>query len=171
MERRAHWRAAAAHGGVRCKDRRPAFSPRWTPSSFSCTDLAARASMSLRNPRGVGSIGLHDFRRSIARTVRHGGCWSRGRDRDACFAGKSASHAATRSVRDWIRRGNVPTEFIVEQLLMMLSRGDDARYQLLAEPSGRTRARFALSELTYLANLLDRAAERAAPAGRGISAN
>ncbi|RLS24290.1 MAG: hypothetical protein DWH74_03115 [Planctomycetota bacterium] len=74
-------------------------------------------------------------------------------------------------VRDWIRRGNVPTEFIVEQLLMMLSRGDDARYQLLAEPSGRTRARFALSELNYLANLLDRAAERAAPAGRGISAN
>lgn len=74
-------------------------------------------------------------------------------------------------VRDWIRRGNIPTEFILEQLLILLARGDDTRYRLLAEPSGRNRARFALSELAYLRRLLDRAKESGAPGGRGFSVN
>ena len=74
-------------------------------------------------------------------------------------------------VRSWIERGGVPTDFILEQLLMMLSRGDDARYRLLEEPSGRIRARFALSELAHLGKLLDGAAVRGAAAQRGVSAN
>lgn len=74
-------------------------------------------------------------------------------------------------VREWIRRGSVPTEMILEQLLFMLSRGDDARYRLLEEPSGRARARFALSELAHLSKLLDRAADRSAAGARGVSTN
>ena len=74
-------------------------------------------------------------------------------------------------VREWIRRGNIPTEFILEQLLIMLARGDDARYRLLAEPNGRNRARFALSELAHLRRLLDRAQQAGASGGRGFSAN
>jgi hypothetical protein len=53
----------------------------------------------------------------------------------------------------------------------MLARGDDARYRLLAEPNGRNRARFALSELAHLRRLLDRAQQAGASGGRGFSAN
>lgn len=74
-------------------------------------------------------------------------------------------------VRDWIRSGNVPTKFIMEQLLFMLARGDAQRYEMLAEPSGRARARFALSELAHLGAMLDHAMERAAPSTRGVSPN
>ena len=74
-------------------------------------------------------------------------------------------------VRGWIKRGTVPTAFIVEQLLMLLSRGDDLRYRMLAEPSGRVRARFALSELAHLRALLDGASERSGSVRRGVSRN
>ena len=74
-------------------------------------------------------------------------------------------------IRGWIKRGTVPTAFIVEQLLMLLSRGDELRYRLLAEPSGRVRARFALSELAHLRALLDGAAERGGAVKRGVSQN
>lgn len=75
-------------------------------------------------------------------------------------------------VRDWIARGKVPTDILVEQLAAILSRGDEQRYALLAEPSGRARARFVLSELSYLSRVLDRASERTpASARRGVNAN
>lgn len=74
-------------------------------------------------------------------------------------------------MRSWIERGSVPTDFILEQLLMVLSRGDEARYRMLAEPSGRTRARFALSELAHLSRLIDGAAGRGVAVQRGMSAN
>jgi len=74
-------------------------------------------------------------------------------------------------VRGWIKRGNVPTAFIVEQLLMLLSRGDSQRYRLLEEPSGRVRARFALSELAHLRALLEGAAERGVASARGVTGN
>jgi Lon protease-like protein len=64
------------------------------------------------------------------------------------------------TVREWLTRGSVPTEVIIEQLLPLLARGDDMRYQLLAEPSGRERARFVLSELAHLGQQLSRAVER-----------
>lgn len=74
-------------------------------------------------------------------------------------------------VRDWLKRGAVPTDFIVEQLLLMLSRGDELRYQLLAEPSGRVRARYALSELAHLRSLLDGASRRGDHPSRGVTTN
>jgi Lon protease-like protein len=63
-------------------------------------------------------------------------------------------------IRDWLARSSVPTEVIIEQLLPLLARGDDLRYQMLAEPSGRERARFVLSELAHLGQQLSRAVER-----------
>lgn len=75
-------------------------------------------------------------------------------------------------VREWLARGSVPTEVIIEQLLPLLARGDDARYQMLAEPSGRERGRFVLSELAHLGQQLSRAAERTPPSqSRGIHRN
>jgi Lon protease-like protein len=75
-------------------------------------------------------------------------------------------------VRKWIERGAVPTEVVVEQLVSMLARGDDARYAMLCEPSGRQRARFVLSELAGIAGSLDGARARCAvqPA-RGVHCN
>lgn len=75
-------------------------------------------------------------------------------------------------MREWIARGSVPTEVIVEQLAFLLSRGDEQRYALLAQHSGRERARFVLSELAYLAAVLGHASDRtpAAPA-RGVGLN
>ena len=75
-------------------------------------------------------------------------------------------------VREWLSRGSVPTEVIIEQLLPLLARGDDMRYRMLAEPSGRERARFVLSELAHLDQQLARAASRAPePALRGVHLN
>ena len=75
-------------------------------------------------------------------------------------------------VRDWLSRGSVPSEVIIEQLLPLLARGDDARYQLLAEASGRERGRFVLSELAHLGLQLSRAAERSpVPPARGVTIN
>ena len=76
------------------------------------------------------------------------------------------------TVREWLTRGSVPTEVIIEQLLPMLARGDGARYQLLAEPSGRERARFVLSELAHLGQQLSRAVERTPESAlRGVHLN
>ena len=76
------------------------------------------------------------------------------------------------TVREWLVRGSVPTEVIIEQLLPLLARGDDMRYQMLAEPSGRERARFVLSELAHLGQQLSRAVERTpAAAMRGVHPN
>jgi Lon protease-like protein len=76
------------------------------------------------------------------------------------------------TVREWLARGSVPTEVIVEQLLPLLARGDDLRYQLLAEPSGRERGRFVLSELAYLGQQLARAVGRGPGInGRGVHVN
>ena len=76
------------------------------------------------------------------------------------------------TVREWLTRGSVPTEVIIEQLLPLLARGDDMRYQLLAEPSGRERARFVLSELAHLGQQLSRAVERTPEtARRGVHLN
>ncbi len=75
-------------------------------------------------------------------------------------------------LRGWIRQGNVPTDVLVEQLNDFLARRDEVRYRLLAEPSGRVRARNALSELEHLANVLRHAAERTASStSRGITLN
>lgn len=74
-------------------------------------------------------------------------------------------------VRTWLGRGNMPTDFVVEQLVNLLSRSDEARYRMLAEPSGRSRARFALSELAHIGRMLDHAASRGAAAQRGFTAN
>jgi Lon protease-like protein len=75
-------------------------------------------------------------------------------------------------VREWIARGSVPTEVIVEQLAYLLSRGDEQRYALLAEQSGRERARFVLSELGFLSTLLGHAADRTpVPQSRGVHLN
>jgi Lon protease-like protein len=75
-------------------------------------------------------------------------------------------------IRNWIRRGSIPTEVLVEQINVMLSRSDDVRYALLAEPSSKARARRALRELTYLRDLIDHAAERTASASqRGVHDN
>ncbi|MFM2163781.1 MAG: hypothetical protein RL325_218 [Planctomycetota bacterium] len=86
-------------------------------------------------------------------------------------SGELARWQQLEPVRGWIKRGTVPTAFIVEQLLMLLSRGDDLRYRMLAEPSGRVRARFALSELAHLRALLDGASERSGAVRRGVSRN
>jgi len=86
-------------------------------------------------------------------------------------SGELARWQQLEPIRGWIKRGTVPTAFIVEQLLMMLSRGDELRYRLLSEPSGRVRARYALSELAHLRTLLDGAAERTSASERGISRN
>jgi Lon protease-like protein len=76
------------------------------------------------------------------------------------------------AVREWLTRGSVPTEVIIEQLLPLLARGDDMRYQLLAEPSGRERARFVLSELAHLGQQLSRAVERTPESAlRGVHIN
>ena len=76
------------------------------------------------------------------------------------------------AVREWLARGVVPTEVVIEQLLPLLARGDDARYQLLAESSGRERARFVLSELSHLGVQLERAAERSPKSPlRGVQLN
>jgi Lon protease-like protein len=76
------------------------------------------------------------------------------------------------TVREWLTRGSVPTEVIIEQLLPLLARGDDMRYQLLAEPSGRERARFVLSELAHLGQQLSRAVERTPETAlRGVHLN
>jgi Lon protease-like protein len=64
------------------------------------------------------------------------------------------------TVCEWLARGAIPTEVIIEQLLPLLACGDDMRYQMLAEPSGRERARFVLSELAHLGQQLSRAVER-----------
>lgn len=75
-------------------------------------------------------------------------------------------------LREWLARGSVPTEVIVEQLLPLLARGDEMRYRLLAEPSGRERGRFVLSELAHLGQQLSRAIERSPfPPLRGITMN
>ncbi|MEY3021584.1 MAG: hypothetical protein RIS86_782 [Planctomycetota bacterium] len=60
-------------------------------------------------------------------------------------------------LREWISRGSVPTEVVVEHLLSILSRGDGARYGLLAEARPRARSRFVLSELSHIARLLGQA--------------
>ena len=76
------------------------------------------------------------------------------------------------TVREWLARGVVPTEVIIEQLLPLLARGDDMRYQMLAEPSGRERARFVLSERAHLGQQLSRAVERTPqPPLRGVNLN
>ncbi len=62
-------------------------------------------------------------------------------------------------IRNLMGQEGVPTEVIVEQLLFVLSHGDRMRYDMLAEPNARARARVALSELAHLAHLLDRACE------------
>jgi hypothetical protein len=75
-------------------------------------------------------------------------------------------------IRGWIRQGNVPTDVLVEQLNDFLSRRDEVRYRLLSEPSGRLRARNALSELSHLSDLLSHAAKRTEPSAlRGITVN
>lgn len=74
-------------------------------------------------------------------------------------------------VRSWLDRRTMPTDFILEQLLNLLSRGDESRYRMLAEPSGRSRARFALSELAHIGRMLDHAAEGGPAAERGFHAN
>jgi Lon protease-like protein len=86
--------------------------------------------------------------------------------------GELARWPALDAVRMWVRRRNLPTEFIVEQLVAMLSSRDaDARYRLLAEPNGRVRARFALSELAYLRRMVGHASTRSTDAERGVIAN
>jgi len=76
------------------------------------------------------------------------------------------------AVRMWVKRRNLPTEFIVEQLVAMLAGRDaDARYRMLAEPNGRVRARFALSELAHLQRMVGHAATRSAAGERGVAAN
>lgn len=75
-------------------------------------------------------------------------------------------------VRQWLDRGSIPTDVMVEQLVSMLTRGDDARYAMLSEPSSRQRARFVLSELSHLARLLDAAKGRCpASVARGVHSN
>jgi Lon protease-like protein len=74
-------------------------------------------------------------------------------------------------VRTWLGRASMPTDFILEQLLNLLSRGDESRYRMLAEPSGRRRAQFALSELAHIGRMLDHAAGRGEPPKRGYNAN
>jgi Lon protease-like protein len=75
-------------------------------------------------------------------------------------------------IREWIARGSVPTEFVVEQLVSILSRGDTRRYSMLAEPSSRRRSSFVLTELSHLSSLLGGAANRgAAPSARGLTRN
>ena len=75
-------------------------------------------------------------------------------------------------VREWIARGKVPTDIVIEQLAAILSRGDEQRYALLAEPSARARARFVLSELSHMQRLLERASGRTpAPPRRGVNLN
>ncbi|MEY3025979.1 MAG: hypothetical protein RL136_188 [Planctomycetota bacterium] len=76
------------------------------------------------------------------------------------------------AVRAWVKRHNLPTDFIVEQITSMLAgRDQELRYRLLADPSSRSRARFALSELRHLQNMLGHAAAREAKGSRGISPN
>ncbi|MEY5032694.1 MAG: hypothetical protein RL354_1725 [Planctomycetota bacterium] len=76
------------------------------------------------------------------------------------------------AVRMWVKRRNLPTEFIVEQLVAMLAGRDaDVRYRMLAEPNGRVRARFALSELAYLQRMVGHAEARSAAGERGVGAN
>jgi hypothetical protein len=76
------------------------------------------------------------------------------------------------AVRMWVRRRNLPTEFIVEQLVAMLAgRDGDARYRMLAEPNERLRARFALSELAHLQRMVGHAAARSGSCDRGVGAN
>jgi len=76
------------------------------------------------------------------------------------------------TIREWLARGSVPSEVIMEQLLSMLARDDDTRYALLAEPRCRERARFVLSELSHLGSQLERAGERTeAPTMRGVTLN
>lgn len=75
-------------------------------------------------------------------------------------------------LREWLKRGSVPTEVVVEHLLSILSRGDAARYGLLAEASPRARSRFVLSELTHVARLLSHADGRGEThPSRGITLN
>lgn len=87
-------------------------------------------------------------------------------------SGELARMPRLEQVRQWIRKGNVPTDVLVEQLNDLLSRGDACRYGLLAEANGRLRARFMLSELHHLATLLGDAARRT-PASdtRGMGLN
>lgn len=86
--------------------------------------------------------------------------------------GELARMSRLEQIRGWIRQGNVPTDVLVEQLNDLLARRDEVRYRLLAEPSGRLRARNALSELSHLADLLAHAAERTEPSAlRGIFVN
>lgn len=75
-------------------------------------------------------------------------------------SGELARMPRLEQVRQWIRKGNVPTDVLVEQLNDMLSRGDECRYGLLAESNGRIRARHMLSELSHLHALLGDAARR-----------
>lgn len=87
-------------------------------------------------------------------------------------AGEIRRWERLRPVRQWIERGAVPTEVVVEQLVSMLARGDDARYAMLAEASGRQRARFVLGELVAIARSLDGARARCAEQpGRGVHCN
>ncbi len=87
-------------------------------------------------------------------------------------SGELARMPRLEQVRQWIRKGNVPTEVLVEQLNDLLSRGDACRYGLLAESNGRLRARFMLSELHHLATLLGDAARRTpASDARGTGLN
>jgi len=86
--------------------------------------------------------------------------------------GELARMPRLEQLRGWIRQGNVPTDVLVEQLNDFLARRDEVRYRLLAEPSGRVRARNALSELEHLANVLRHASERTASStSRGITLN
>ncbi|MFM7260944.1 MAG: LON peptidase substrate-binding domain-containing protein, partial [bacterium] len=75
-------------------------------------------------------------------------------------SGELARMPRLEQVRQWIRKGNVPTDVLVEQLNDILSRGDDCRYGLLSESNGRLRARFMLSELSHLSTLLGEASRR-----------
>lgn len=74
-------------------------------------------------------------------------------------------------LRALLERADVPTDLVVEQLLFSLARTDDERYAMLAEPSGRARARFLLSELGHLARLLERASRAPEAAARGVTFN
>ncbi len=76
------------------------------------------------------------------------------------------------TVRALMRQPGIPTDVIVEQLLFSLASGDRMRYELLAEPNARARARVALRELNTLGQLLDRAAARTpASVERGVTMN
>ena len=86
--------------------------------------------------------------------------------------GELARSQALLPIRRWLAQEQIPTEMLLEQIGLLLSKGDSERYALLAEPRLRERARHILTELATLDSTTRKAAERTPPmSDRGVSLN